>query len=447
MAPLELAPPRRRRTPPAPPKEITVETESGKAFEIIERPPQPTQKQAEAAERRRSRDDILGATSNAYVKGAARRGRPRAGERPGPRAGSLRHIQEVTGGEVKKDAVSRKRAQIDATDDLRDRRRENGSEKNLTDGQLHAILVLIYDGFMKHDFTDYDKVKEFARLVQTDPDVAKVLDAEAVDVAWEPSTAWIQQYLAKWRIGKHKAQAKESSRSRPTMKAEEAQVSYNYSKFPGWRLVIQDETSVVWGAAPYHTLAAADGTGAQMTSLDKWAKIRTSLVLAARMTEDREWQLLTPVFIHSHDSLTANRNCVLDARDKDACECEARKVRGLHAGMWHHIIENVWIGGKELEAGDALVLDRLGCHHDLTTRRLLFKEGIWQLSLPSKSAAKRSPLDNAFFAVFKARVSLSTVYCLLCTVYCLHVLCTAYILASECFRLHTTSPTATTTAV
>ena len=85
------------------------------------------------------------------------------------------------------------------------------------------------------------------------------------------------------------------------------------------------------------------------------------------------------------------------------CECKQRAVKGLHAGMWHYLVGDVWLANGELERGDALVLDRLACHHDLTTRRLLYDHGVNQLPLPAKSAATKSPLDNSWFAVLKGQ--------------------------------------------
>ena len=188
----------------------------------------------------------------------------------------------------------------------------------------------------------------------------------------------------------------------------QAQIDENYSKFDAGSVVVEDESAFIWGAAPYRTIAKSDGTGAYVKVGDKFQNMRTSLVLAIRCTDDEDEQVLSPLVLPSHDSMVATRECILQLpgaedlyEEEWPCECETRKVRGLHARMWHYMVQEVWIDGGELRSGDALVTDRLACHHDAKTRQALFDAEINHLSLPAKSAAHRSPLDNSFFAVLK----------------------------------------------
>ena len=40
-------------------------------------------------------------------------------------------------------------------------------------------------------------------------------------------------------------------------------------------------------------------------------------------------------------------------------------MRGVHECYWQYLLEEAWIGGGELEKGDAFVTDNLACHHNL----------------------------------------------------------------------------------
>jgi hypothetical protein len=289
---------RRERTPPRVNRTASVTTTTGRTYEVTERQRAPSTRQVEAAERRRSKDSVLETVASTTKK--QRAGRPPKGQ-SGPKPGSVRYVAAASGGLASKSSISRAGKQLAEEGAVRDRRRQNGRESNLSEAQMDAILELMYDEFEKRNYVNYVKVRDFAELVQTDDDICAVCSAKPVAQPWRPSKSWIGGYVKRWRISSHKATGKASSRSRPTMEAEEEWVDHNYSQFNCDVVVSQDESSFVWGAPPYRTLATSDGFGAQLHTEDKWEKVRTTLVLAVRSTENPGKQILTPLCIPSHD--------------------------------------------------------------------------------------------------------------------------------------------------
>ena len=188
----------------------------------------------------------------------------------------------------------------------------------------------------------------------------------------------------------------------------------NTRRFAPGSIVIIDESGFIWGEAPLRTLASSTGLGTQVATQDKYEKVRSTMVLAVRLTDDPDGQILTPVVIPSHDSIAECRDCILELPGWDGsgvddwpCDCDVHKVKGLHTGLWHFITENVWY--DELKEGDLVVMDNLACHNNLRTRRFLQSIGVNHLPLPPKVATTRSPLDNCFFAIWKARKAVNSV--------------------------------------
>jgi len=414
-------PPKRRSRSKSPARRVAqVTTKGGKTYEITEKPREKSAKQVEAAERRRSKDVIVEAVSGTLAPQGP--GRPRKGQE-GPKPGSLRHVQAATGGIVSRGQLQRGATQLAKSGKVRDQRKHNSSEANLTEGQLDAILGFMYDEFEQKKYVNYNKVISFAVQLQHDEAICAALDCEPCngpDDCWTPSHGWMAGYLKKWRISSHKSQGKASSRSRPTMEGEEAWVDENYKRFAGWSVVTQDESSFIWGAPPYRTLATSDGLGAQLSVEDKWEKMRSTLVLAVRSVDKDEdvdqYAILTPLVIPSHDCLpkgksqTSKRTCPLQLPQEHSgewpCDCHKRAVRGVHECHWDYLLRDVWMGradgsAPEMEEGDAWATDNLACHNNLKSRRLYLEKGINHLPLPPKVAPSRSILDNSFFAVLK----------------------------------------------
>ena len=204
--------------------------------------------------------------------------------------------------------------QLAADGRVRDRRKHNRSEANLNEGQQDCLLTYIYDEFEQKKYVNYEKVKKHAVLIEHDESICSSLGVEPCDGpddCWMPSDGWIAGYLDRWRVSSHKTQGKASSRSRPTMQGELDWTDENYAKFPGWRCVTQDESSFIWGAPPYRTLATSDGLGAQVSVEDKWEKRRSTLVLAVRSVhkdKNLEHAILTPFIIPSHSCLPKGKS-------------------------------------------------------------------------------------------------------------------------------------------
>lgn len=337
-------------------------------------------------------------------------GRPCKGSE-GPKLGSLRAAAQATGGVVTKDAARRAKQRVKASGQVRDQRKFNGSEARLSSAQLDAILTLIYDDFEQGRHVDYEKVCDFAVLVQVDAVVCRLIETApcSKDEAWRPSAGWVASYLKTWGLSSHKAQGKAASRSRSSMREEEAWVDSNYALFDTDDVIIVDETSMIWGAAPFRTIADADGFGSHVTVGDKHERQRSSLVVALRCTKDARYQLLPIVVIPTHEEGAAcpikwpdNMDLEEGEQDGPPCDCAERAVKGLHSCHWHALLRH-WVDDGWLGAGDALVADNLSCHHSRESREIYFKAGINYLPLPPKVATTRSPLDNAFFAVLKTR--------------------------------------------
>ena len=336
----------RSNTPPR--SSVTIETEGGYVYEKTEKRRRQSKQQVQAAERRREKDTVKTALAGQLVK--RRPGRPPKGKE-GPQPGSLRFVAQHAGGLLSTTALRRAGKQLEEADEVRDQRKHNGSTAELSCDQEQTLLTMMHDDWEKRQHIDYDKIRRFAVLLQIDEDICEQLDVEAVDedAAWVPSNGWIAGYCKKWGISSHKAQAKESSRSRPTMKAEEEWVDANYKKFPGCCIVVCDESGFMWGAVPLRTMADSDGLGAYIATDDKRSKWRTTLLIALRMTDDSETQVLATLCIPSHSCTIGGRSCPLSlptvvADDDWPCDCATRKVAGLHDTHWQYML-GVWLDG------------------------------------------------------------------------------------------------------
>ena len=166
---------RRSRSKSPPRRTAEVTTKGGKKYEVKEQPRAKGKKQVEAAERRRDKDTVVQAVASTLQKQPA--GRPKKGEE-GPRKGSLRYVTEATGGLVGRGQLQRGAAQLAEHGKVRDQRKHNRSEANLTDGQKDAILGYMYDDFEQKKHVHYEKVKGFAVLVQHDASICRALGVE-----------------------------------------------------------------------------------------------------------------------------------------------------------------------------------------------------------------------------------------------------------------------------
>ena len=114
-----------------------VETEAGNRHEIQEKSRRKNKEQLESAEHRRSRDTAVEAVASTLSPQQA--GQPPKGQ-AGPRAGSLRHAEKATGGLVGRSALARGAVQLKETGAVRDQRKHNSKESNLSEAQLDSIL-------------------------------------------------------------------------------------------------------------------------------------------------------------------------------------------------------------------------------------------------------------------------------------------------------------------
>ena len=295
-------------------KTIAIQTRDG-VYETKERLVLKTQAQAEAGERRRMNDALKENSAIALRPQTA--GRPRKGEPAGPRPGSVRSAPASTGGVISKSTVQRASARLAAEGEVRDQRKYNKSEPILTLPQSEAVISLIYDEWMQHHSVDYAKVRDFTQRVQCDPVICRVLGEEpvAIEDAYRIADQTISSLLKKHRIGSRRTSKMAASRSRTTMAAEEALVDENTRRFPAWSLVVLDESCFMWGETLLRTLAASTGLGTHVAVADKHQNVRSTLVLAVRLTDEPEKQLFQPVIIPGHDSMAATRDCL------QACLC------------------------------------------------------------------------------------------------------------------------------
>ena len=126
---------RRERTPPPARRKAEVETSSGKHYEVQERPRRKDKAQVEAAERRRSKDTFIENVASSV--GGAKAGRPPKGE-SGPRPGSSRFIAKATGSLVSHATLAKASKQLAAEGGVRDGRKHNRREANLSPNRRHA---------------------------------------------------------------------------------------------------------------------------------------------------------------------------------------------------------------------------------------------------------------------------------------------------------------------
>ena len=249
-------PERRKRdrtdTPPA--REVQLGRRNkkvpGSARLVVELPRGKSKGEAESAERRRCNDSVLeniGSTLEAQTAG-----RPRRGE-SGPRSGSLRAVAAASGGMVSKDQLHRAGHKLATDGEVRDQRKFNRSEAHLTFDQEQLILTDMHAEWVNKQYVDYEKVRNFAVLAQSDPGLCAIVGAElcSKEEAWRPSDGWIAGFLKRWHLTSKKTRTRNASLSRPTIPEEERWVDENTA-----RRSMRAHTTHVYTHALIHTHAS-----------------------------------------------------------------------------------------------------------------------------------------------------------------------------------------------
>ena len=206
-----------------------------------------------------------------------------------------------------------------------------------------------------------------------------------------PSKSWVSEFLHKNGFSSRRTRTRCQKEVRPELENEilefQKKIKEVYKR--GRRIYVMDETATNRFNIPARTF---DRKGA--------AGMQGELVRDAEGGDFRDTSVAT--LCNDGSKLTLYYIPSIAYKKATKKNPEIKSVRGMNKILFEKWVQEIFL--VEVKPKSILIMDNLACHKDSIMKKRMEDAGHTVLFLPTYSAKKTSPCDNAFFAEFKKKL-------------------------------------------